>query len=107
MNDKYILQGHLAVPEPDLLAWAKWFESADRKVAHTCKGKVRISTVFLGLDHSFGHGRPLLFETMVFGGSLDEEQERCTTWEEAEIMHNQMIEKVKQSEETPCESPTK
>jgi len=108
MSGKYILHGHLAVLEPDLLTWAKWFESADRQVAHTytCKGKVRISTVFLGLDHSFGHGRPLLFETMVFGGSLDEEQEHCSTWEEAEIMHNQMIEKVKQSEGTPCEPPT-
>jgi hypothetical protein len=35
-------------------------------------GNIGISTVFLGLDHRhFGDGPPLLFETMVFGGSRD------------------------------------
>ncbi len=104
MNDKYILDGKLPVIEPDLMKWAKWFETADRivrKDTATVKldgdpvGEVRVSTVFLGLDHSFGSGPPLLFETMVFGGALDQEQDRCSTWEAAEKMHELMCERVK------------
>ena len=37
----------------------------------------------------------MLFETMVFGGSLDQEQDRCTTWDEAEAMHKAVVERVK------------
>ena len=61
MNDKYILKGHTPIVEPNLLKWGKWFETANRIVAKDNIGKVRISTVFLGLDHSFGRGKPLLF----------------------------------------------
>jgi len=50
--------------------------------------------VFLGLNHSFGEGPPLLFETMVFGGALDQEQARYTTWEQAEAGHKQMLARV-------------
>jgi hypothetical protein len=31
----------------------------------------RVSTVWLGLDHSFFGGPPLIFETMIFGGDRD------------------------------------
>jgi hypothetical protein len=71
----------------DVLVWGRYFESADRIVAKTEIGEAQISTVFLGLDHNWGEGPPLLFETMIFGGSHDEYQERCSTWEEAEAMH--------------------
>jgi hypothetical protein len=33
-------------------------------------GDYWVSTVWLGLDHSFGHGPPLIFETMVFNHTL-------------------------------------
>lgn len=56
---------------------------------------VRVSTIFLGLDHSWGNSQPLLFETMVFGGPLDQEQDRYSTWEEAESGHKTMVERVK------------
>ena len=46
-----------------------------------------VSTVFLGLDHAFDGGTPLLFETMIFGGEHDEYQERYATWDEAEAGH--------------------
>jgi hypothetical protein len=39
-------------------------------------GDVWVSTVWLGLDHNWGPGPPLIFETMVFGGPDDQEQER-------------------------------
>lgn len=62
------------------------------RVAETNFGRARISTVFLGIDHSFGSGGPpLLFETMIFGGRLDEFQNRCGTWDEAEAMHNEAV----------------
>jgi hypothetical protein len=110
MTVKFILDGHTPRPESDFIKWAKWFESADRIVKKTRLevsisgllqkekklGFVEISTVFLGLDHNFfGKGPPVLFETMVFGGELDEETERCSTWEQAEEMHQRMINKVK------------
>ena len=50
------------------LIWARWFETADRRVALTEVSGIRVSTVFLGLDYRFsGEGPPLLlFETMTF-----------------------------------------
>ena len=95
LTGKYILRGHKAVPEPDVIKWGEWFEKADRKVARTEIDNVKISTIFLGLDHSFGLGRSLLFETMVFGGSLNEEVDRYTTWEEAVAGHDRMVERVR------------
>jgi hypothetical protein len=59
----------------------------DRSTAAFWKAKVYVSTVFLGLDHSFGEGPPQLFETMIFGGEHDEYQERYSTWDEAEAGH--------------------
>lgn len=35
--------------------------------------EVTVSTVWLGLDHRFGDGPPLIFETMYFGGDVDGE----------------------------------
>jgi len=96
MNDKYTLdeKGN-PVAEPDPMKWAKWFETAKRQVAKDEIGEAKISTVFLGLDHSFGDGPPILWETMVFGGPLDEEQDRCSgSREQAEAMHARMVERV-------------
>ena len=52
---------------PSVLQWALLFENEDRKVdsTKTLYGE-RLSTVFLGLDHSWGGGPPLIFETMLF-----------------------------------------
>jgi hypothetical protein len=79
------------------LTWARWSEDNDRRVAVSRVLDIAVvSTVFLGTDHNFfrftGYGKPLLFETMVFwedeGG---EEQDRCSTWAEAEAMHAAMV----------------
>ncbi len=68
----------------------------DSKIANTKVGKANVSTVFLALDHAwlFG-GPPLLFETMVFGGPLDQEQTRHTTRAKALTGHAAMVERVK------------
>lgn len=65
---KYILVDREPVPVPceHLLLWADWMERARRRVALTQVGPCTVSTVFLGLDHNYFGGPPLLFETMVF-----------------------------------------
>lgn len=66
------------------------------RVAETEIGDVRISTVFLGMDHRFrDEGPPILFETMIFGGRLDNFQDRCCTWDEAEAMHAEAVKQVR------------
>jgi hypothetical protein len=100
--DKYILVGKDAGPCSDLLKWALWFETANRRVAETFVGSVRVSTVFLGLDYRFSNPHsesPILFETMVFGGPHDGDKERYCSWEEAEEGHEQMVERIKREEE--------
>ena len=74
MSDTYILNGHEPVP-CDMETWARWFEAADRQVADTMQDDVRVSTVFLGLDHGFGRRREL-FETMLFVNGSSEGCER-------------------------------
>lgn len=72
-----------AVPVPDVLTWARWMETGEGHLADDTVGDVRVSTVFLGIDHSDNGGPPVLWETMVFGGPLDDEQERYTSREDA------------------------
>lgn len=92
---KYILDAKgEPVVEPDLIKWCVWYNNADeeRRVAREQVGKnCTISTVFLALDHSYGGGPPVLWETMVFGGPLHNEQSRCGgSREQAEAMHAAM-----------------
>ena len=92
----YKLEGETAVPCADPLEWATWLETADRHVASEYVGEVLVSTVFLGLDLRYGNGEPLLFETLVLGGTLDGEQERYPTWGKAEAGHKRMVQKVEE-----------
>lgn len=93
MSNLFILDGHRAIPAT-LMQWAQWYETADRRVAKTTIGEIDVSTVFLGIDHSFGDRVPILFETMVFGGELDERMERYATWQDAEEGHRRWVKKV-------------
>lgn len=92
----YMLDGHKIIETENWLTWARWFEKADRRVAWTARGRVQVSTVFLGLDHNFeGVGEPILFETMVFGSWWhDGYQRRYHTWEEAETGHKKTAKMV-------------
>jgi hypothetical protein len=94
MSHKYLLDGHETVPTDDLELWARRLELDNRIVAITHLGRCRISTVFLGLDHNFGHGPPLLFETMAFdeeSGRWLDIQEWCSTWSQAEDQHARVV----------------
>lgn len=55
---------------------------------------VHVSTVFLVIDHNWMGSPPVLFETMVFGGRLDGEQERYCTVDEAEAGHKEVVNKA-------------
>ncbi len=63
-------------------------------------GEVKLSTVFMGLDHSMNsHNppddhKPIVFETMIFGGEHNDYQERCSTWDEALKMHQDAVDLV-------------
>ena len=91
---KYVLEGREVRECTDPVEWAEWFEKADRRVGFDTLEHVEVSTVFLGLDHGFGHvGEPILFETMVFrlGTRRDLECIRYATWEEAELGHAEIV----------------
>ena len=93
MMDKYILDGKTPVLCDDR-TWGRWMETASRHVMQEEREGVRVSTVFLGLDHQGGEGPHLLFETMIFGGPHDQDQARYPTWAEAEAGHAQMCRKA-------------
>jgi hypothetical protein len=89
----YILVGR-EVMEVPLREWGEWFEtnSVDgrRHVGDDTIGGVRVSTVFLGLDHDFwGRGPPLLFETMVFPSC--DMIGRWSTFDRAEAEHAKVV----------------
>lgn len=102
MSDKYILIGKTPKKSSNVTDWGRWFQnnSTNCIVGSDTKNGVRVSTVFLGLDHNFnprltGEVKPILFETMIFGGKYNQYQERYSTWEEAEIGHKKALEMIK------------
>ena len=77
------------------LQWAKDRKSWDNKIVKQTKleNGIFVSTVWLGLDHSFlPKGKLLIFETMVFYRSMLElDMERYSTEEEAKAGHKEMV----------------
>ena len=88
MGDYYTRSG-----EPMALNdWVKSFGDSDMKrVALDQVGEAEVSTVWLGLDHSFGSGPPLIFETMIFGGERDGDQWRYPTEDTARAGHERVV----------------
>ena len=84
----YILNGKTPVPALNALVWSQ----CTARVRTSVQSDVRVSTVFLGVDHRVGDaGPPLLFETMIFGGNRDGLQLRCSTWDEAVLQHQKAM----------------
>jgi len=81
----------------DLIAWGRWLQDANRGVGYTqITSEIEVSTVFLGLDHRyFGEGPPILFETMIFGGPLDQSMWRYSSWDDAETGHRVAVAKAR------------
>jgi len=74
------------IPEKDPLKWADWFETTNRTVKKTQVGKLLVSTVFLGLNHAFDGGIPLLYETMVF-----DEKGKAVIFDELDAFEIKMV----------------
>ena len=114
MNLKhYILDENRQPKEAELLEWAEWFETNKARISkQTREGKYFISSVFLGLDHNWGDGEPILWETMVFEDiePVEEEifgkkytrthkdifQKRYHTEHKMLLQHNELIWDIKQ-----------
>jgi hypothetical protein len=52
---------------------------------------VEVSTVWLGLNHNWYPGPPLIFETMIFGGRFDLEAHRYATEAQAREGHAEVL----------------
>lgn len=84
------------VLEPNLMKWARWVELHWKKsiVKQEWIDNVRVSTVFLTLDHNYSeNGTPVLWETMTFSNRKKYlyHMERCSGGrEQAEAMHEEI-----------------
>jgi hypothetical protein len=103
-----LLPDHSVQPmlgENAMIDWAITFEKTTRPLIHTDVEGWRVSTIFLGFDHSFMGGTPELFETMVFTATTvtreifgrtresheGVEQHRYATYEQAMLGHAECV----------------
>lgn len=100
----YTLTRREVAPCDDLVIWVHYMVTVDRRVSHDIVavvmdgeevGNIVVSTVFTGIDLSFGHGSPLVFDTAVFGGPLDGMQYPCYTYDGAQKAHAMVLERVR------------
>ena len=103
----YILNDdHTYREAKDRHEWSEFMAIGEKDPLHRHVGRTHfyvdeveycdLSTVFLGLDHSFGRtDEPVLFESMIFGGAeLDESMNRYSSWDEAEVGHQKLWLKI-------------
>lgn len=83
-----------------LFTWADWFETRQKGVVKQDRvGRSFISTVFMGINYGWEDGPPVLWESMVFRGKLDQERRRCSGGrEQAEAMHAKIVMRVQKAE---------
>jgi len=102
----YVLDDENHVVEVfDLVTWGEFMEGGNRTVGYTeITSAITVSTIFLGLDHRlYGDGPPILFETLVFGGPLDGQSNRYSSYDDAEVGHRMMVAKARAAQ-TPEKS---
>jgi hypothetical protein len=101
-KEHFILDDEKNAIPATLLEWGEWMEEArsDKKriVGKDTINQHLISTVFLGINHSFFPGAaPCIFETMVFqesGHGADIYCRRYSTWKQAEEGHARAVQWV-------------
>jgi hypothetical protein len=82
----YILDENNKPIRSTIVDCGEWLEeNPERKAVkqENVNDDIHVSTVFLGLDHAWNSGIPVLWETMIFGGEHDQYQERYTSYEDA------------------------
>jgi hypothetical protein len=99
MTVTYMLDS-LGNPEPcsDIVKWAEWFKTADRKVKRTRIGDILISTVFLGICYRSVNmqfeNRLLFFETMIWNRDEPTKMKRYSKRSEALAGHRIAVREV-------------
>jgi hypothetical protein len=80
--------------------YRKRCHSLAKRVGATDVGELRVSTVWLGLDHGYNGGPPVIFETMVFDhrddGQWNNELTRYCTEEEAMRGHLEVVGRLRE-----------
>jgi hypothetical protein len=72
--------------------WQAIFDETNRKTRMSLRGQIiEVSTVPLMIDHSWGSGPPLLWETMIFGPDDDDPQWRYSTMAAAYHGHDTIV----------------
>lgn len=122
LNDPMFTKGKYTLdengePKPctDFLEWARWLEDEGQTRVlkqtyfpeNTEAPTIKVSTVFLGMDHGFNEylaealnlpkPPPVLWETMIFGGDEDMYQDRYSSKQDALRGHDEACELVKAS----------
>lgn len=81
-----------------LYKYGDLFEKCEyRRIGFTEVGEDTVSTVWLGIDYSFGNSLPLIFETMVFPDC--DICERYSTLEQAKAGHERIVQELRNLEE--------
>lgn len=99
----WILIGQTPI-EVTMDEWSTWFELGKHVIWQTKVGEKTVSTIFLGIDHSFEPDAeiPVLFETMVFNGGslLEAKQRRYRSYLDAEAGHKAAVRSAKARKKT-------
>jgi hypothetical protein len=88
-------EGDFKIDHGKLLKWARKGIDTHKRIGLTVLDGIEVSTIFLGINHSFRYTTPILFETMIFGGEHDRAQWRYTTIEKARRGHRKAVELVR------------
>jgi hypothetical protein len=103
MGRYYILGDDGAVEEQGYAEWARWYKDCYEKVRCIASTKVKygtVSTVFLAMNMTLSKSEPpMIFETRVHGGWLDNEWERFPTLEDAKAGHEAWVDRVRAEED--------
>ena len=93
------------VPYPCSVYEAEWqFNDKRRFLKQDYVSGCKVSTVFLVVNHAWDGGDPVLFETMIFTNrkgnfrAFQEAQWRYTTYKEAMISHDNIVDAIKRKE---------
>ena len=76
--------------------YGMWTQNNEVHIFDDTIDGIRVSTVFLGVDHNFGRGPAVLFETMVFGGDYNHYCCRYCNRLQAKAGHDQALSMVRE-----------
>ena len=103
MGRYYVLCADGVVEQPDFGQWVAWHASCYEKLRCVARTSVKfgtVVTVFLGVNMALAESAPpLLFETRVMGGWLDDQSQRYSTLEEARTGHEAWVARIRAMEQ--------